>query len=220
MQAERQLHGHVRGPLISRTASQPACCPGTAQPDAVRSAPCPPHACACHHALAHLPARPAPPPLQAEPFVVEALFPLFELLHHYWINQADRDSCLQELGRLLSPAVFGTAHDHGLPPEDGGLLSDTGGRGGKWREREGCCPSQVVGGWCACWDAAAWHAWGLVKGQGRSGAGHSPQEHPAFVHWYCPTVHWFEPSPRASRCCTYPAPPRPSPCLPCLQWRC
>jgi len=25
--------------------------------------------------------------MQAEPFVVEALFPLFELLHHYWINQ-------------------------------------------------------------------------------------------------------------------------------------
>ncbi|KAL4457418.1 hypothetical protein ABPG75_012283 [Micractinium tetrahymenae] len=62
---------------------------------------------------------------RADPYVVEALFPLFELLHHYWINQADRDSCLQELGRLLAPAVFGSAADHGLPPEDGGLLSDT-----------------------------------------------------------------------------------------------
>jgi hypothetical protein len=63
--------------------------------------------------------------LQAEPFVVEALFPLFELLHHYWINQTDRDSSLQELGRLLVPAVFGAAHVHGLQVEDGGLLSDT-----------------------------------------------------------------------------------------------
>ncbi|KAI3436458.1 hypothetical protein D9Q98_005875 [Chlorella vulgaris] len=62
---------------------------------------------------------------QAEPFVVEALFPLFELLHHYWINQTDRDSSLQELGRLLVPAVFGAAHVHGLQVEDGGLLSDT-----------------------------------------------------------------------------------------------
>lgn len=62
---------------------------------------------------------------RADPFVVEALFPLFELLHHYWINQADRDSCLQELGRLLAPAVFGTPRQHGLPQEDGGLLTDT-----------------------------------------------------------------------------------------------
>ena len=80
------------------------------------------------------PARaPPPPPLpppgcQSESNVVEALFPLFELLHHYWINQADRDSCLQQLGRLLSPAVFGTPAEHGLPAEDGGLLSDTGER--------------------------------------------------------------------------------------------
>ncbi|PSC69082.1 rho GTPase-activating 4 isoform X2 [Micractinium conductrix] len=62
---------------------------------------------------------------RSESNVVEALFPLFELLHHYWINQADRDSCLQQLGRLLSPAVFGTPAEHGLPAEDGGLLSDT-----------------------------------------------------------------------------------------------
>lgn len=62
---------------------------------------------------------------QAEPFVVEALFPLFELLHHYWINQADRDGSLQELARLLAPAVFGTPAEHGLLAEDGGLLSDT-----------------------------------------------------------------------------------------------
>jgi hypothetical protein len=69
--------------------------------------------------------------LQAEPFVVEALFPLFELLHHYWINQADRDSTLQELGRLLAPAVFGTPAEHGLPAEDAGLLSDTGAAAGR-----------------------------------------------------------------------------------------
>ncbi|KAL4441016.1 hypothetical protein ABPG77_010447 [Micractinium sp. CCAP 211/92] len=62
---------------------------------------------------------------RSEPYVVEALFPLFELLHHYWINQADRDSCLQELGRMLAPAVFGSVADHGLPAEDEGLLSDT-----------------------------------------------------------------------------------------------
>lgn len=42
---------------------------------------------------------PLPLLLQSEPYVVEALFPLFELLHHYWINQADRDSCLQVRGR-------------------------------------------------------------------------------------------------------------------------
>ena len=59
---------------------------------------------------------------------MEALFPLFELLHHYWINQADRDGTLQELGRLLAPAVFGTPAEHGLPAEDAGLLSDTGAR--------------------------------------------------------------------------------------------
>lgn len=40
--------------------------------------------------------------------------------------QADRDSSLQELGRLLAPAVFGTPRQHGLPAADGGLLSDTG----------------------------------------------------------------------------------------------
>jgi hypothetical protein len=40
-------------------------------------------------------------------------------------SQADRDSSLQDLGRLLTPAVFGTARQHGLPPADGGLLSDT-----------------------------------------------------------------------------------------------
>lgn len=64
--------------------------------------------------------------VQADPFVVEALFPLFELLHHYWINQPDRDSALQELGRQLAPSVFGTPMQHSLPAEDAGLLSDTG----------------------------------------------------------------------------------------------
>lgn len=40
--------------------------------------------------------------------------------------QTDRDSSLQSLGRLLTPAVFGTPRQHGLPTADGGLLSDTG----------------------------------------------------------------------------------------------
>ena len=40
--------------------------------------------------------------------------------------QTDRDSSLQSLGRLLTPAVFGTPRQHGLPSADGGLLSDTG----------------------------------------------------------------------------------------------
>lgn len=40
--------------------------------------------------------------------------------------QADRDSSLRDLGRLLTPAVFGTPRRHNLPAADGGLLSDTG----------------------------------------------------------------------------------------------
>lgn len=55
-------------------------------------------------------------PLQSEPFVVEALFPLFELLHHYWINQADRDSCLQVWGGPGIPAwAASLAHWSALP---------------------------------------------------------------------------------------------------------
>jgi hypothetical protein len=46
--------------------------------------------------------------LQTEPFILEALFPLFEFLHHHLINQADRDIALQELGGLFAPFIFGT----------------------------------------------------------------------------------------------------------------
>ena len=109
--------------------------------------------------------------LQAEPFVVEALFPLFELLHHYWINQADRDSTLQELGRLLAPAVFGTPAEHGLPAEDAGLLSDTG----------------APAGCCACVGAVLW-----LGSRARVGCPAHPP--PTMLTWSpphtCPALQW------------------------------
>ncbi len=78
----------------------------SAQPSAQQCTPvslqtCVPSCAASHAGMAGREAgAPALPYLvQSEPYVVEALFPLFELLHHYWINQADRDSCLQVRGR-------------------------------------------------------------------------------------------------------------------------
>lgn len=62
---------------------------------------------------------------KTEPFILEALFPLFEFLHHNLINQADRDAALQELGRLFAPYVFGTPQEHGLALEDASLLAET-----------------------------------------------------------------------------------------------
>lgn len=53
---------------------------------------------------------------QSEPFILEALFPLFELLHHHWLNQGDRVEVLQELALTFAAPVFGTPAEHGLPP--------------------------------------------------------------------------------------------------------
>lgn len=62
---------------------------------------------------------------KTEPFLLEALFPLFEFLHHHVINQADRDHSLQELGSLFAPFIFGTPQEYGLPEADASLLADT-----------------------------------------------------------------------------------------------
>lgn len=64
--------------------------------------------------------------MQTEPFIVEALFPLFELLHHYWINQPARESTLHDLGMLFSLPVFGVREEHGVcGPEAAALLAAT-----------------------------------------------------------------------------------------------
>lgn len=42
-----------------------------------------------------------------EPFIVEVLYPLFELLHHYWINQLDRNRSLMSLAHTFAGPVFG-----------------------------------------------------------------------------------------------------------------
>lgn len=59
---------------------------------------------------------------QTEPFIIEAMYPLFEFLHHWWINQPDREAALQHLGALFAPAVFGSPQEAGLTSEDAGLL--------------------------------------------------------------------------------------------------
>ena len=126
--------------------------------------------------------------------MVEALFPLFELLHHYWINQADRDGALQELGALLAPAVFGAPAAHGLPPEDGGLLSDTG----ESRRRGACARA------CAHARADGLQAGGLPSAcVAVCSAG--LRLPPAVQHLACPQL--------TPRLLTSPLPPRP-------QWRC
>eukprot|EP00887_Chlorella_sp_A99_P002715 scaffold6.g2715.t1 len=62
---------------------------------------------------------------QTEPFIVEALYPLFEFLHHWLLNQADREGAVQELGRLFAGPVFGRGAAAGLPEGEEGLLEDT-----------------------------------------------------------------------------------------------
>lgn len=62
---------------------------------------------------------------QTEPFLVEALYPLFEFLHHWLLNQADREGAIQELGRRFAPHVFGPAAAYMLPDGEAGLLADT-----------------------------------------------------------------------------------------------
>jgi hypothetical protein len=61
---------------------------------------------------------------RTEPFIVEALFPLFELLHHYWINQPHRESTLATLSSTFAMHVFGTPSEHGASPEAAIFLQD------------------------------------------------------------------------------------------------
>jgi hypothetical protein len=62
---------------------------------------------------------------RTEPFIVEALFPLFELLHHYWINQPQRESTLATLASTFTIPVFGTPAEHGAhSSEAAALLQD------------------------------------------------------------------------------------------------
>ena len=61
---------------------------------------------------------------RTEPFIVEALFPLFELLHHYWINQPQREDTLSDLASTFAAPVFGTPAEHGTPPQTAGLLAE------------------------------------------------------------------------------------------------
>ena len=62
---------------------------------------------------------------RTEPFIVEALFPLFELLHHYWINQPQREATLESLASTFVVHVFGTPTEHGAGPEAASLLQDS-----------------------------------------------------------------------------------------------
>jgi RhoGAP domain len=61
---------------------------------------------------------------RTEPFIVEALFPLFELLHHYWINQPHREATLESLASTFAIPVFGTPAEHGACPETAMYLQD------------------------------------------------------------------------------------------------
>lgn len=55
--------------------------------------------------------------METEPFILEAMFPLFELLHHFYLNQQDREGCLRKLASLFSAPIFGTVEEHGLQVE-------------------------------------------------------------------------------------------------------
>ena len=49
-----------------------------------------------------------------EPFILEVLFPLFELLHHFHLNEEHREESLSYLSTIFTPSIFGTVEDHGL----------------------------------------------------------------------------------------------------------
>ena len=59
---------------------------------------------------------------RTEPFIVEALFPLFELLHHYWINQTQREETLAELAAIFAGPVFGMPASHNASSQASVLL--------------------------------------------------------------------------------------------------
>ncbi|KAI8113845.1 hypothetical protein M9435_003836 [Picochlorum sp. BPE23] len=60
--------------------------------------------------------------METEPFILEAMFPLFELLHHFYLNQQDREGCLEKLATLFSPPIFGIEDEHGL--QNTGVIQD------------------------------------------------------------------------------------------------
>jgi hypothetical protein len=53
-----------------------------------------------------------------EPFILEVLFPLFELLHHFHLNVACREETLSYLSAIFTPSIFGTKEEHGLRGEE------------------------------------------------------------------------------------------------------
>lgn len=59
---------------------------------------------------------------RTEPFIVEALFPLFELLHHYWINQPQREETLGDLASIFAAPVFGMPADLGASSQASAVL--------------------------------------------------------------------------------------------------
>lgn len=52
--------------------------------------------------------------LETEPFILEAMYPLCEMLHHMYLNQEDRASSLVYLSNLFCAPLLGTREEHGL----------------------------------------------------------------------------------------------------------
>ena len=63
--------------------------------------------------------------LQTEPFILEAMYPLFEMLHHIYLNQADRETSLAYLGSLFCSPVLGTEQEHGLKGQEWAQLLES-----------------------------------------------------------------------------------------------
>lgn len=64
--------------------------------------------------------------LQTEPFILEAMYPLCEMLHHMYLNREDRASSLVYLSTLFCAPMLGTKEEHGLDGEHyDGLLQKT-----------------------------------------------------------------------------------------------
>jgi hypothetical protein len=47
------------------------------------------------------------------------------LLHHYWINQPNREETLTELAAIFATPVFGTITEHNAPPEAAAFLRES-----------------------------------------------------------------------------------------------
>lgn len=56
--------------------------------------------------------------LETEPFILEAMYPLCEMLHHMYLNQEDRASSLVYLSNLFCAPLLGTKEEHGLTGEN------------------------------------------------------------------------------------------------------